>query len=98
MTKIIQCFNCGVYNKNRDLCKDCGAILSHKKRREERLKEAQKKRIEKVKNQPPGFVENLRRHPFFIYRAVGWILYSSFMVVGAIGAFIAWLVFAIAAG
>ncbi|WP_422106457.1 hypothetical protein [Winogradskyella sp.] len=72
--------------------------MSHKKRREQRIKAEKIERLEKAKKRPPSFIEHLQQHRYIAYRALGWLLYSAFVVVGAIGAFIAWLVFAIAAG
>ncbi|WP_299366925.1 hypothetical protein [Winogradskyella sp.] len=96
--KIIKCINCGVYNKNRDRCKNCDALLSYKKRRAQQIKAENTERLEKAKKSPPDFIENLQQHRYIMFRVLGWILYSAFVVVSAIGAFIAWLVFAIAAG
>ncbi|WP_299521506.1 hypothetical protein [Winogradskyella sp.] len=96
--KIVKCINCGVYNKNRDHCKNCGTLLSYKKRREQHIKAEKAERLEKAKKSPPSFIDNLQQHRYMVYRVLGWILYSGFLVVSAIGAFIAWLVFAIAAG
>ena len=96
--RIVKCISCGVFNENRDMCHNCGAILSHRERREIKIREEAKKRIEKIKKEPPSFIENLQKHRFFAYRILGYLLYSAFAVVSAIGAFIAWLVFAIAAG
>ena len=98
MAKIIKCGNCGTYNENKDYCQNCGALISFKKRREEQISSEKKKRFEAVKRKPPSFIEKLKAHDFLAYRALGWILYSGFAVISAIGAFIAWLVFAIAAG
>ncbi|WP_299126609.1 hypothetical protein [uncultured Winogradskyella sp.] len=96
--RIIKCISCGVYNENLEFCKNCGAVLSFRKRREQKVEAQKKKRAEVLKMQPPNFIENLRSHPNMVYRITGAFLYSSFAVVSAIGAFIAWLVFAIAAG
>jgi uncharacterized membrane protein YvbJ len=94
----VQCIACGVYNKNREACKNCGTLLSYKKRQEQRAITERQQRIETAKNKPPGYIENLKNHKLLIFRVFGWVLYSGFTVVSAIGAFIAWLVFAIAAG
>ncbi|TCK67960.1 hypothetical protein DFQ05_1744 [Winogradskyella wandonensis] len=98
MAKIIKCSKCGTYNKNKDYCDNCGALISYKKKREQRIEEEKTIRFEKAKKKPPNFIEKLRAHQNLAYRILGWILYSGFAVVSAIGAFIAWLVFAIAAG
>ena len=96
--RIIKCINCGDFNENRDYCKNCGATLSYKKRREKKQNIERKKRIEIVKKEPPNFIDKLRHHKSRPYRILGMIFYSGFAVVSAIGAFLAWLIFAIAAG
>jgi ribosomal protein L37E len=96
--KIIKCIKCGTFNTNKEYCKNCGTILSYQKRREEQLKVETSKKLEKIKKSPPSFIERLKEHNNLFYKAFGWLLYSGFLVVTAIGAFIAWLVFAIAAG
>ena len=46
----------------------------------------------------PNFAERLKKHPFFIYRFLGWILYSVILIVSAIGAGLAWFIAMVAAG
>lgn len=96
--QIIKCINCGIYNKNRTRCKNCNTLLSHEDRRDQTIEKEKQLQTEKIKKQSPGFIERLRFHRLLVYRIIGWVLYSGFVVVSAIGAFIAWLVFAIAAG
>ena len=53
---IVKCISCGTFNENREFCKNCGAILSFKKRREQKLEREKEQRLEALKNQPPSFI------------------------------------------
>ncbi|WGH76738.1 hypothetical protein P8625_06175 [Tenacibaculum tangerinum] len=100
ITRNVKCPNCGVFNTNRDYCKNCNTLISFEKKRaqkataykEKELKKAQ----EKISN--PNIAERLKNHPFWLYKIVGWILYSGYLLVSAIGAFIAWIIAMVAAG
>lgn len=96
----IKCPECGTFSSNTDHCEQCGALISYK-RKVDLKKEAQtQKRIDKAKWQleNPNLAERLKQHPFFLYKIVGWILYSAFVVVSALGAFLAWFFAMVAAG
>ncbi|MFD1062438.1 hypothetical protein ACFQ1Q_04205 [Winogradskyella litorisediminis] len=100
MASHIKCFECGVFNTDREYCKNCGALLSYKKRREIAYKKAnlqqkEKERLEKKSN--PSFFEKYENHNNFIVRATIKVLKSIGLVFIAIGTFIAWLFTAIAA-
>ena len=98
--RIIKCPNCGVFNTNREYCKNCGTLISYQKKRE--IKEAAVKQaqvdeaIHKLEN--PNLAERLKKHPFFLYRIIGWVLYSAITIVSLIGAGFAWLIAMVAAG
>ena len=62
---------------------------------EEKQKEVDKA-IYDIEN--PNLTERLKKHPFFLYRIAGWILYSVVTVVSAIGAGLAWIIAMVAAG
>lgn len=98
--RIIKCPNCGVFNKNEEYCIDCNTLLSEQKKRELKEQAYKKEEIAKViyEKENPNFAERLKKHPFFLYRVAGWILYSAFMVVSIIGSGLAWLIAMIAAG
>lgn len=98
--RIIKCPNCGVFNKNEEYCIDCNTLLSEQKKRELKEQAYKKEEIAKViyEKENPNFAERLKKHPFFLYRVAGWILYSTFMVVSIIGSGLAWLIAMIAAG
>ncbi|MGB1043081.1 MAG: hypothetical protein ACPGU6_06785 [Tenacibaculum sp.] len=100
VTRNIKCPNCGVFNTNKEYCENCNTLISHEKKRdlkEEAYKQSLiKEAKEKLNN--PNLAERLKKHPFFLYRVVGWILYSAFLVVSAIGALLAWFIAMVAAG
>ncbi len=100
VTRNIKCPNCGVFNTNKEYCKNCNTLISHEKKRdlkEEAYKEALIKEAKEKLNKP-NLAERLKKHPFFLYRVIGWILYSAFLVVSAIGALLAWFIAMVAAG
>ncbi len=97
---LIKCKHCGVFTENSDYCKNCGAVISFKKERELKEEAFKQQKIEeaKIELENPGLAIRLIRHPFFLYRIAGWILHSVFLVISAIGAFLAWFVAMVAAG
>lgn len=97
---LIKCPKCQTFNSDIDYCENCGELISHKMKvalREEKIKAKQVEEI-RWKMENPNWAERLKKHQFIPYRIVGWILYSAFMVVSAIGAAIAWFVAMAAAG
>ncbi|WP_271405370.1 hypothetical protein [Tenacibaculum soleae] len=100
VTKNIKCPNCGLFNTNKEYCEKCNTLISHEKKKA--LKEAAFKQIEvekaKYKIANPNFVERLKKHPFFLYKAIGWVLYSAFLVISLIGGALAWFIAMVAAG
>lgn len=99
-SSLIKCKKCGVFTVNSDYCKQCGALISHKKKREIRAKrekeEAIAEAIEELNEQ--NFIDKLKIHPFLLVRIVGWLLYSVWFVVSIVGAGLAWAIAMIAAG
>ena len=99
-TKIIKCPNCGVFNTNKDYCKECNFLLSEDIKRIQKegkigLEEYEKAVYEK---ENPNFVERMKKHPFFLYKLLGWILYSTTMIISIIGSALAWFIAMVAAG
>ena len=96
----IKCPNCGLFNTNKDYCTNCNTLISHRKKREQKVADVKKAEIDAAiyKLENPNLAERLKKHPFFIYKVVGWILYSAIMVVSAIGAGLAWFITMVAAG
>jgi len=99
-SRSIKCSKCGVFTLNSDYCKNCGELISYQKKRELRAKKAKEKRVTEAKYEMdnPGLAERLKKHPFFLYRIVGWVLYSAIIIVSIIGSLIAWFIAMVAAG
>lgn len=99
-TSHIKCRKCGVFSTNSDYCKNCGHLISYAKKRELKIEKEKKERIaiEKNKLENPNWVERLKKHPNILFKAIGWVLYSGFLVLTAIGTFIAWIIAMVAAG
>ena len=99
-TSYIKCPNCGVFNTNVDYCTNCGELISYKKKQELKAQEVKDKAIEEAIEdiENPNLPERLKKHTNFFMRCIGWILYSVWMVVSLIGAFLAWCIAMIAAG
>lgn len=93
-TSHIKCSNCGVFNTDREYCKNCNSLISHKKKEVERATEIHKKEISlaKEKLKKLNFIDKLRKHPFFLVKIIGWILHSVWLVLNIIGGLIAWLI------
>lgn len=95
------CPNCGKANLNWDYCEYCGAIINVylKRRQERKLLEEQKKRLKKEqgKNSITTFFENAREHPNGIIRFFAKFFYSIWVIVIAIGSFLAFLIGYVAA-
>jgi uncharacterized C2H2 Zn-finger protein len=99
-TRIIKCPNCGVFNKNRDYCENCNALISHQKKRELIEKQVKQKQIDDAiyEEQNPNLAERLKKHPNLFYKIIGWVMYSIITVVSIIGAGLAWFIAMVAAG
>lgn len=99
-TRIIKCSACGTINKNTDYCTFCNALISDAKKRAVKADKVKQIEIDKVirKIENPNLAERLKKHPFFLYRIFGWILYSAIVVVSAVGAGLAWFIAMVAAG
>lgn len=99
-SKTIMCIQCGVYNKDREFCSECGAILNYQKRRELAFKKEQKARLERnriEKESNPSFFEKYETHHFLLVRVFIKIIKSIYTLIMVIGAFIAWLIASIVA-
>ena len=100
ITKNIKCPNCGVFNTNRDYCIDCDTLISFERKQEQKIAAYKEEEVKRVKYdiENPNLAGRLKKHPFWLYRLVGWILYSAYLLISAIGALIAWFVAMVAAG
>lgn len=89
------CQNCGTENLNRDYCKNCGEIINiNLKRKLEREQKAEEKSRAEIKNQKKKnkvtlFFERARDHENFMIRYTARFFYSIWIVVLAIGSFLA---------
>lgn len=99
-TRIIKCQKCGIFNTNREYCKNCNTLISDAKKREIKEEKIKQKEIDEAiyELEHPNLAERLKKHPFFLYKFFGWILYSAIMIVSAIGAGLAWFIAMVAAG
>lgn len=99
-SKTIKCSECGVFTTDSDYCKNCGALISYQKKEEIRAEVLKKELIdeERYKLDNPSWVERLKKHPFWLYRIVGFLLYSVIFIVSTIGSLLAWFIAMVAAG
>ncbi|MGY3794815.1 hypothetical protein [Aquimarina sp. 433] len=96
-----KCPNCGTLNLNKDYCKACGTLINTQVRRQqeraERLEQEQRADQNKKPHKITLFFENAKEHsnPFIKYTFR--VLYSIWVVVLAIGSFIAFIIGYVAA-
>lgn len=92
----VRCSKCGVFNVNSDHCEACGNLLSVVKQREivraERDEQILKAELEKKPSRFELYVQKMRNHRFWIVRVFFELIYTTWVIAMAIGAFIAWLV------
>ncbi|MBP2833397.1 hypothetical protein J8281_14475 [Aquimarina sp. U1-2] len=95
------CQNCGTTNLNRDFCKQCGEIinieLKRKQQQENRIQKKKQLAKSEKRNAITLFFENAREHPNFVVRWSAKFFYSIWVVVLAVGSFLAFLLGYIAA-
>lgn len=96
----IKCPNCGVFNTDKEYCENCGTLISYQKKRALEVEKIKKEAVEEIKDEieNPNLAERLKKHPFFLYKIVGWFLYSIWLLSTAISMFIAWMIAMMAAG
>ncbi len=90
-----KCPECDHLNLNSDYCEQCGALINiNLKRRlehEKRVHEKEKERKLKNPNTISLYFKKMRKHPNLFIRMLAKALYSVWLVVMAIGAFIAFI-------
>lgn len=89
-----RCPNCGKMSSNQDYCPACGSIvnitLKRELERKERALQKQKKSEDpKEKGAVTRFLENVKDHDNIVIRYVARFFYSIWVVVLAIGSFLA---------
>lgn len=89
------CQNCGTVNLDRDYCKNCGEIINiNLKRKLEREQKAQEKAASKKvkkKNKITVFFEKAKENDNLFIRYTARFFYSIWIIVLAIGSFLALL-------
>lgn len=99
-TKRIKCANCGVFNTDKDYCENCNTLLSFEIKRAQKIAEFKAEEVQKIQHKidNPNVAERLKKHPFFVVKIFGWILYSAYLLISVIGGLLAWFVAMVAAG
>lgn|SRR5690606_29448012 len=101
ISRQVRCLECGHININKDYCEQCGAIvnpvLKRNKDHQSRIKVQKEIDSQRALEKSQRFFERNRRHKNFFIRIFFQFLYSIWVIVMAIGTFIAWLVTTIAA-
>ncbi len=96
-----RCQACATINENRDYCKNCGALINLSLKRQIERERSEKKKTEAKRLQEPDaitkFFNHIRHHRNPIIRGLGRIVYSVWVVIFGIGAFLAYLIGYIAA-
>ncbi|AXT49504.1 hypothetical protein D1818_01210 [Aquimarina sp. BL5] len=96
-----KCPNCGTLNLNSDYCKECGTLINTVLRRKQERKQRLEKKAIATKSQRPNkitlFFERVREHPNVFIRYTARFFYSIWIVVLAIGSFLAFIIGYIAA-
>ena len=100
VTRNIKCPNCGLFNTNKEYCENCNTLIYNEKKRALKEEAFKQLEVEKAKYEiaNPNLAERLKKHPFFLFKIIGWILYSAFLLVSVIGGALAWFVTMVAAG
>ena len=98
--RIIKCPNCGVFNTNKEYCTNCNTLISHQKKVAIKAKAVKQQQVDKAifEKENPNLAERLKNHHFWLYKIVGWLLYSAIIVVSIIGTGLAWFIAMVAAG
>lgn len=99
-TSYIKCPNCGVFNTNKDYCKNCNALISSQKKRAIATANAKEEELAEaiVALEKTNIADRMKEHPFFLVKFFGWILHSVWLLLNIIAGFIAWFVAMVAAG
>ncbi|UII76196.1 hypothetical protein LV716_18325 [Flagellimonas sp. HMM57] len=89
------CLKCGTVNLNKDYCEECGELINIvlKRKLDREVKDKQKIDLEKTKkkNGITIFFERAKDHDNLLIRFIALFLYSIWIIVLAIGSFLAFL-------
>jgi hypothetical protein len=84
-----------------DHCSACGELINPSLIRKKNVEKRKKKYKEHLKKEQVeaenSLLYKLRNHHFWFIRAIGTILYSVWVIVMAVGSFLAWLAATISA-
>jgi len=86
-----KCSNCGTWNNDEDYCKSCGTALSPKALDKQKTEQLKKEAAAIPPSKVDVFLEKAKTSKYLVVRIGYYIFYSIFLVLGAFGAFIAWL-------
>ncbi|MFD2562135.1 hypothetical protein [Aquimarina rubra] len=96
-----KCPNCGTLNLNRDYCKECGTLVNSTLKRNQERKQRLEQKQKAIKEQKPNkitlFFEQAKEHQNIFIRYTAKFFYSIWIVVLAIGSFLAFVIGYIAA-
>lgn len=95
----IKCYQCGTFNENKDYCETCGTLINPYLRRKQEIERRLKIRNTVDKDAPSleNTINKLLYHKNFIIKWISRMLYPIWLIVMAVGAFIAWFFATIAA-
>lgn len=86
-----KCPECGTWNNDEHFCTNCGALLDPVLIEEQREEEREERR----RNTPPSkldvFIDKWKNHPFFLFKALYYILYTIGFIFFAVASFFAWI-------
>ena len=86
-----KCLSCKTWNNEEDYCKNCGEALSPKALDVKREKRLADEEAAKVPSKVDVYLEKAKHSKYFLVRIVYYIVYSIFMIIGGLGAIMAWL-------
>ncbi|WP_378174885.1 hypothetical protein [Aquimarina sp. SS2-1] len=96
-----KCPNCGTLNLNQDYCKECGTLINTSLRRTQERAQRLAKKQNAAKAKKPNkitlFFENAKEHENVVIRYTAQFFYSIWIVVLAIGSFLAFVIGYVAA-
>ncbi|MCG8576035.1 MAG: hypothetical protein MI810_14190 [Flavobacteriales bacterium] len=87
-----KCLKCQTWNKDEKHCTNCGNLMRYEDVMQEKEKAKIKAEEEREKDKFELLLERMRNHRFLAVRIGYKILYSISILLGAFGAFMAWLV------
>ncbi|MDM1372112.1 MAG: hypothetical protein ACRCVU_04120 [Flavobacterium sp.] len=92
----IRCSQCGTFNIDTEQCVNCGHALNMVKQREQVRIEVERERVVKALAEEPSaiekFLQRMTNHKWLVVRLFFKLIYGVWMVVMAIGMFLAWLI------